>query len=322
MRHLYTYGLLLLGMLCWSACAKEELSYPIWTVDLPTDLPLTDVHFINRDTGYACTGTLFTQGLVLQTIDQGKTWDSLRTYNTGVYSLVDNGATLIIGEGGQTIHETPLDPASATQYNQYATRNWWNWHDLVVLPSGDCLLAGGENFGRGYLHRLQGGALTLQDTFPHELRDMALGGDGTLHAVGYGAIMRSLDEGRTWTLAPILGDFFRGVDFPTAQTGYVVGEYGAVYKTTNGGADWRQCRAGTSVFANPETLLRDVAFINETEGFLVGTGGTVFWTTDGGQRWRRVGNLPSTLDYQGITIAYGQAYLYSTQGTIVGLELL
>lgn len=321
MKRLGTYGLLLLGVLFWSACAKEELNYPTWAVVLPTDLPLTDVHFINRDTGYASAGTLFTQGLVLQTVDRGKTWDSLQIYNTGVYGLTDNGAALWIGEGGQTLHETALGPAFATQYNQYGTGEWWNWHDLIVLPNGDCLLAGGENFGRGFLHRLQNGVLSLQDTFIHELRDMVLGADGTLHAVGYGSIMRSLDEGRTWTLAPILGDFFRGVDFPTAQTGYVVGEYGAVYKTTNGGADWRQCRAGTSVFANPEALLRDVAFVDEAEGFLVGTGGTVFWTTDGGQQWRRVSNLPSTLDYQGITIANGWAYLYSTQGTIVGLEL-
>ncbi len=197
-----------------------------------------------------------------------------------------------------------------------------HWDDLVALPNGDKLLIGGENFGRGYAHRSSNSGFVLQDTFMHELREIVLGADGALHAVGYGTIMRSTDEGHTWTVAPVQGDFFRGIHFPTPQVGYVVGEYGAVYKTTNAGVDWRQCRAGTSVFANPDVLLRGIAFVDENEGFLVGTRGTVFRTTDGGKQWKKVTNLPSELDYMGIAIPFGQrAYLYSLQGIIVGLEL-
>lgn len=320
MKRLYCYGVLLLGLL-WSSCAKETLNYATWTVDLPTNLPLTDVHFISPDSGYASAGNLFTQGAVLETVDGGKNWAVLKQYNTGIYNLTDNNRYLIVGENGQNLYEIPLNNLFATSPNQYSIGNWWRWHDLVSLPNGDALLIGGENFGRGYIHRLKNGTLALQDTFAYELQAVALGGNGILHAVGYGTIMRSSDEGHTWTISPIQGDFFRGVAFPTDQTGYVVGEYGWVYKTTDGGLNWWQCRAGNSIFANPKTLLRDLAFIDENEGFLVGTGGIVFRTTDGGQRWKQVSNLPNAVDYTGITIAYKHAYLYTEQGTIVGIKV-
>lgn len=321
MKRWHYYGALLWGLLLWSACAKEALNYTIWTVDLPTELPLTDVHFTSPDSGYASAGTLFTQGVVLRTVDGGKTWTVLKRYNTGVYNLTDDNGYLMVGENGQNLYKIPLNNIFTAQPNQYATNSWWRWHDLVRLPNGGALLMGGENFGRGYIHRFKNGVLALQDTFVHELQGGVLGSDGTLHAVGYGTIMRSTDEGHTWTVSPVQGDFFRGIAFPTDQTGYVVGEYGSVYKTTDGGLNWRQCRAGNSIFANSETLLRDLAFVDENEGFLVGTGGIVFWTTDGGQQWKQVSNLPDAVDYTGITIAYKHAYLYTKQGTIVGMKI-
>ncbi len=115
-KRLYLYGLLLL----LGACAKETLDYSTWTVDLSTPLTLTDVHFINPDTGYASAGTLFTSGMVWQTLDGGKTWDTLRSYDRGVHNLTDDATFLIIGERGQAFHETPIGPAFAMQYIRYA----------------------------------------------------------------------------------------------------------------------------------------------------------------------------------------------------------
>lgn len=314
-------------LLVWSACAKESIDYPIWEVQTPTTLPLTDLHMLNANEGFLSVGDHFSKGLVLTTADGGRTWDTLSTYNTGIRGLSKSTASqLYIGESGQVLHQYSYGFSSSTPYNsstvqQFNTGGWWSWHSLLELSSGTVLLAGGENFGRGFVHRYTQGQWDSVQTFVHELRDLAQTPDGAVHAVGYGLIVRSTDEGQTWTPAPIEGDFFRGIDFPTADIGYVVGEYGAVYKTTNAGQDWQLCRAGSSVFASPNALLRDLAFRDADEGFLVGTGGLVYRTTDGGKTWKKVENLASGGDYNAVCITQGRAYLLGATGQLTVIEL-
>ena len=315
--------LLLLGSVLLGACAKEDLSYPIQQIQVPTALSLTDLYLLDGQQGYLSGGTHFTNGMVWQTNDGGLTWDSLGAFGTGVYGLAKTPGRLLIGESGQTLHRLPDLFAINLAPELYSTAGWWAWHSLALLPSGRVLMAGGENFGRGFLHQYDPstGAFSLLEERNNELRDLAVTADGAIHAVGHASILRAAQEGDTFTIAPIAGDFFQGIDFPTAEVGYVVGAYGAVYKTTNGGRDWFQCRAGTSVFANPNALLEDVAFVNEQEGFLVGTGGTVFRTTDGGQTWKQVRNLAFDIDYTAIRIQEGRAYLLGKAGKLVRIEL-
>lgn len=321
-RHWCTYLMLWIGVMGWSSCAEEDLSYPITTVQLPTTLALTDLCFVSPDTGYASAGNLFTEGAMLMTTDRGFTWSLLMPYGTGIHSLAKDGNRFLIGQGGQALHinGSSFSGGGALSQQYYAT-GWWQWHSMVPLSNGEVLLAGGENFGYGFLHRYSNGNLVLTDTLQHEIRALARTPDGAVHAAGYGTIMRSVDEGHTWEVAPVAGDFFRGVHFPSAEVGYVVGEYGAVYKTTNAGIDWQQVRAGSSVFASTQALLRDVAFVDASEGFLVGTNGTVYRSTNGGSSWKRVKNLALDIDYNAIKIVYGRAYLLGSAGELVMIEL-
>jgi photosystem II stability/assembly factor-like uncharacterized protein len=71
------------------------------------------------------------------------------------------------------------------------------------------------------------------------------------------------------------------LDFPTSLAGYVVGDNGTVFKTTDGGENW----------ANVSTILRsdwyDVAFpAGPDTGFVCGSNGYVCKTTDGGGSWQ------------------------------------
>jgi hypothetical protein len=61
--------------------------------------------------------------------------------------------------------------------------------------------------------------------------------------------------------------------------GYLVGDYGRVLKTTNGGQNWQLKTIGIT------NNLIDVKFINISTGWIVGDNGFICKTTDGGNTW-------------------------------------
>ena len=99
------------------------------------------------------------------------------------------------------------------------------------------------------------------------------------------------------------GNDLRGASFIDANTGTVVGYYGTIVRTTDGGNNWRIQTSGTT-----ENLWA-VSFSDADNGTAVGEGGTILRTTDGGNHWvsqasgttgcrRRagplIGSMPST----------------------------
>ena len=163
--------------------------------------------------------------------------------------------------------------------------------------------------------------MVLKDSLDFELMDIEYTTDGNLFAVGYGLIMKSEDEAGSWMISNIHGDFFRGVDFPSQSTGYVVGEYGSVYKTNNRGADWVSVRAANSIFPDQNKLFKDIVFADENLGFIVGTGNMVFSTNDGGKTWKEVENLDGFADFTAASIFHNKIYLCGKQGKLLILDL-
>jgi photosystem II stability/assembly factor-like uncharacterized protein len=123
-------------------------------------------------------------------------------------------------------------------------------------------------------------------------------------AVGDRSVLTSTtDGGRTWrsrkvamqtdptggasimAADPILYD----VEFVDREHGWVVGEFGKIMHTSDGGETWREQQEslmeGTDIF-DPLDLptLFDVHMVSRTEGFAVGLEGRVARTTDG-ERW-------------------------------------
>lgn len=94
---------------------------------------------------------------------------------------------------------------------------------------------------------------------------------------GRGAIARTTDGGMNWSTS-LYDEAMQGVDFPTIDTGFVVGWAGRILNTTDSGITWRDQTSGTS--AN----LNDVSFGGDgLTGITVGESGTILRTTNGGQ---------------------------------------
>jgi photosystem II stability/assembly factor-like uncharacterized protein len=166
-----------------------------------------------------------------------------------------------------------------------------------------------------------------------------------------GTILRSRDGGETWeniSLPPppdqIGGRYWdltlNGVYFVNDNEGWIVGEFGKIFHTTDGGDTWEKQENVLDLpkFTRPdlseeEALRRripplhledlyifDVAFLNPKRGFVAAETGILLETSDGGQTWTnaRTGRIDTLLSVtavpkNGDSLAFASGVL----GTIV-----
>jgi photosystem II stability/assembly factor-like uncharacterized protein len=90
----------------------------------------------------------------------------------------------------------------------------------------------------------------------------------------------------------------------------VVGDFGTILKTTDGGANWVTKTSGTT-----QNLL-DIKFINATTGYTVGFQGTLLKTTDAGENWTPIA-IGETTDLYGLSaLSESIFYISGTDGVL------
>ncbi|MDT8323993.1 MAG: YCF48-related protein [Bacteroidota bacterium] len=100
-------------------------------------------------------------------------------------------------------------------------------------------------------------------------------------------ILKSTDAGESWRTvakvdsryAPNFGVCMRDIDFPSADTGYAVGEKGIALQTTDGGESWK------SLDSWYRTDLYGLHFFSGTDGIFFGEASRMPHTSDGGMTW-------------------------------------
>lgn len=131
-----------------------------------------------------------------------------------------------------------------------------------------------------------------------QLLDVAFANTQRGVAVGdFGLLIRTEDGGNTWTkialpedtklpadvaevVAP--GDIvLYSVSFVDPDHAWVVGEFGTILVSADGGASWRPQQSPV------ETTLFGVSFADQQRGWAVGLESTLLVTTDGGISWRK-----------------------------------
>src|SRR6185436_4431461 len=115
-------------------------------------------------------------------------------------------------------------------------------------------------------------------------------------------ILHTADGGRTWkaqkSAVPPEKHLF-GVHALDARTAWVVGDWGAIAVTHDGGETWDDRSLGTAVVKVEESpgrttttltddvILYAISFPDAQHGFMVGEFGTVLATADGGETWMK-----------------------------------
>ena len=192
------------------------------------------------------------------------------------------GTVLLTRDGAKTWQEQPSGTSRALSAISFADHQ----HAFIV-GSGGTILTTSDG---GVTWRAQ-----RSGTREHLLGVYA-SSPVAAHVVGaFGTLLSTSDGGATWrkhelswdSLIPliikdsgILEPNLNSVYFVNPQTGWIVGEFGLVLKTTDGGRTWI-----SQTYGGDRPQLFAVIFRDEWIGWSVGQQGTLFKTTDGGQRW-------------------------------------
>ena len=160
------------------------------------------------------------------------------------------------------------------------------------------------------------------------INDLAVAGNDSVWACGsqgsssvptasrFGLVYRSFNNGASWDTVKVgpLGTTgtqaqqfvtFRGIEFPSRNIGYICGNRGAVYKTTDAGATWTNISPFPALnispvgFANAAVTYTDILALDNNTVFVIGNMFTnannrrIYKTTDGGATWTDI--LPAIL---------------------------
>lgn len=243
-----------------------------------------DVHFADTLHGIA----VGDNGLLFTTNDAGTTWTNREsggaTETLGITGTDANhlwaaqtfGEVLSTTDGGQHWSRVNIALANYLVYGVSFIDNLNGW-----------AVASAANAGEGLVfHSSDGGKTWTQQTSRRQLYAIKALSASTVVAVGgdsFGPILvRSTDGGATWTENDTLSaGVLYGLTFVNATTGWAVGQFGTVIKTTDAGKTWVPQVSGV----DPAIPLLAVSFADTNNGWVVGDGGAIIHTTDGGSHW-------------------------------------
>lgn len=301
-------------VLLFISCGKEKLELPWTEVTLPSENPLTDIHFIHADTGYISGGIDWDGGEILGTTDGGMNWEILATSEfllSGLdMDINDNVHT--IGFSGKYAHRN--NNWNIQQLNEYEA-----FTDIATWDGNEIILVGGGIFSSGRIVKMDVyGNILKRDSFQSDVDDVTFIDENNVIACGYGFVVKSDDAGDNWNILDITGDYYTDIQFPSSNIGYMCGYSGSILKSTDGGNNWNKLRDGDKILV-PDKRFNALHFIDEDHGYLVGNSGLCWRTSDGGNDWQVIKGLPR-FDYTEVYLIAEKAYLISKEGKLVIVE--
>ena len=129
----------------------------------------------------------------------------------------------------------------------------------------------------------------------------------------YGTLIKTEDGGNTWKGQRIDDSRLTGVDFVDSYEGWAIGKDGAFYHTLDGGESWNQV---VSQWLPSDEDFSKIVFMSDSIGFALGYKG-VYRTMDRGSSWMNYW-LP-VVPYRG---AWGMSFVDRNTGYLLGCRWL
>ena len=235
------------------------------------------IHFLTKDIGWV----VGDRGLVFKTADGGESWQSLKMNSR--YSFKDitfiDGYGWIVGEEGVILH----------------TNDWgnnWNIQETDAKMSLMCVF------------------------FLNKSKGFVVGADGTILATDNGGSSWKTISLDWMGLLPetvlergICSINLYDIFFVDKSKGWIVGDFGTVLYTFDGGDNWKILQVGQ--FPH----LFSVYFKNSLEGLAIGQNGLFLKTHDGGNKWEKV-SLGTEKSLFNIDIMGDYAVVVGDKGTL------
>lgn len=206
----------------------------------------------------------------------------------------DRGRIFYTTDGGKTVERLEAGTARALL-------------SIACFPDKSVVLTGKS----GIVYRSQDGGRTFQQQqtgIERNLVSVAFGDKQTGIAVGdAGTILRTADGGSTWQKIPVPDQIplpeeiaevvdrtdilFYDVSFPDPQHAWIVGEFGVILTSSDGGLTW------AAQHSPVQSTLFGVTFTDASNGWSVGMSSVMLRTRDGGASWERV-EIPKRPGFQ------------------------
>ena len=268
----------------FNTTTNEEIPFAFFANPfIPRDL--RSVYFIDENNGWSVGGA----GQLRRTRNGGETWETLSTPTSErllTVKFVDADNGWASGNRGTILRTTN------------GGDSWTSQSISIPTPIYDIFFHDSETgfavSDAGRLYRTTNGGdnwLAVDLGLNRNLRAISFASRDIGYAVGAtSTVLRTTNGGETWTLVPTT-DFAGGsaadlqfrtlgsVYFADADNGWIVGNLGTIWATTNGGQNW------TRQTAPANTLLNRVHFADAQTGWAVGPGGYIIKTSNGGANW-------------------------------------
>jgi photosystem II stability/assembly factor-like uncharacterized protein len=197
---------------------KTEDAGDTW-IELNTGITqdLVNIRFADNNVGYAVASTGFNLGAIIKTIDGGVTWNTAHTDPEGLLAIaVIDENTVLAGGGNNTVD------AGGFEFITRTTNGGDDWEEVFSGGPEQALRAA---------------------EFISPTMGWFVGDSGTL--------LMTQDAGDTWEQEDVSVNGYLGIQFPTFDTGYVVGALGTIIKYIAIGTDITPVTAATEVSINP-----------------------------------------------------------------------
>ncbi len=248
-----------------------------------TDAYLTDVFFINADTGWV-TG----MGIIMNTTDGGLSWTVQDSSDMEFWAIhfTDKDHGWVVGYKSSGLHGFIYQTADGGQNWSINDSTQYELNDIFFV-SVDIGYAVGGGRSRSTILRTNNTGTDWEelDNYHDQLFTVHFINDTVGWAAGAaGCILKTNDGGNSWdkTNLGIGFDNFRSVHFVNLDTGWVVGGDN-IFKTTNGGDSWVSQQGQSNHYYNC------CYFISSSFGWVgayASSYGKLIYTTDGGDGWQ------------------------------------
>lgn len=213
------------------------------------------------------------------------------------WAVGKNGLILHTKDGGRSWKHQPSNTTQALLAISFAQ----NRQVGFAVGNGGIILST-EDGGLSWKVAQGSGAIGKSEV-PNSLFGVQAVSKTKAHAVGaFGTLLSTSDGGKNWmkckfswekltprlvqTISAQVEPNLNALYFVSEKIGWVVGEFGLVLHTRDGGQTWTSQRSGPDL-----PVLFAVIFLDEHRGWAMGQLGSFIWTKDGGKNW-----LPCNVD--------------------------